>query len=340
MKVTFEKGPSLKESFFVASEEGHDDEVVRASHVLPRPVVSEIERIAASDATKEDKEKELAAMPVQPEEYVTYLQKTCSTMKAFRETCMSLATKNGGLTAVAQTQKVGGAPVTATEPGEKVKTGEEPVVAAESGYTGDKGVEMEAAPGVRKYYQGLPGKAVGDPQRALDMQSSQSPEVRVMAEELAKTKGELADAKGEIAKRDKSKDLEGVLETLTEMGGIEDAKDRESFTKDLGGLDEKALGILEKVLKKVRDAVAGGAKKSPAGPPKPPAPAGAMPPKPPAAPKPPGGIPPMSASGNLFQPAMPQDMAPIQASLNGVDQGQLLTQIWLNDDQKKGIFAR
>ena len=58
LKVRFEKGDTIDQSFFIGSSEidGKTEEVVvRASHLLHPTLVNSINKIAASDATPEEK---------------------------------------------------------------------------------------------------------------------------------------------------------------------------------------------------------------------------------------------------------------------------------------------
>lgn len=345
LNVKYEEGSNLGESFYVASDGTNDATgkprmvVVRASYVLEPSFAEAVEKIRVSAKTDEEKRKELDALPVQPEHIAEQLQKQCSTLEEFHDVCMQLALRHQArIQVAAQTGNVGGtSPTYSTEPQAKLKVPKEPLVAAEAGLTAGK-VPMEGGSAVRSFFARLPSKAVGEPQRAVDVHSSQLDPV--VAAELNRLQAENEQLKMEKGEREKDDELKEAMGLLTDMGALEDAKDREAFTKDLGALDEKALGIIEKILRKVKDATAG---KKPAGAPKPglpglpPAakPGGAPPAKPPmgGAPKP-AGMPALSSQGNLG--ASPLQDGNVQASsLAGMDPALLLQQIMLAEDQKK-----
>jgi hypothetical protein len=348
VKVKFEPGPAgtgLQECVFVGSDGTNDPQtsqprmvVVAATHILNPAFVGAVEQIRASEASKEEKEKQLAAMPVQPEHIAEQLSKTCSTLEEFHDVCLELARRNAAqLEVQAQTGNVvGSKPTWSTEPQSTIKVGTEPKIAAEAQMTGGE-VPTTGAGAIRKFFARLPGQSVGDPQRAVDIHSSALDPV--VAAELNRLTAEVEQLKDEKDARVKDDELKGVMGILTELGALEDAKDREGFTKDLSALDEKALGVVEKLLKKVRDAKAG----KPAGPkgpgmgmpPKPPAAAG--PKAPPFGGKPPESIPKLSSQGNLGGMGDPsRGGLPLSASaLGNMDPALVLQQIMLIEDQKK-----
>jgi hypothetical protein len=338
-RVAFEEGPTLEESFFVGVEEKDDgtkeEEVVRASHVLHPAMVKAIEQIKAKAGTVAEKEQELDALSVQPQKYVEYFQAACHNLQAFRETCMNFALQHKAGLPVEAEAKMDKMPTTATEPQPKPKVGEEPMIATEEQKS--DGPAMESAPAYRQYIGKMPNKAVGRPEIALDYNSSEDPRLQALAEELEKTKGELADTKGKLKEKESKEELGEIMQLLTEIGAVEDAKDREGFEKDFAGAEEKAVGLVEKVLRKIRDAVAG--KKKPAGMP----PAGG-PPKLPAPPKPPalapkgmGGMPAMSSQANLLQASLHEEVPPVRPV--GNDAIRVLQTIWMRDDQRKQVSA-
>jgi len=318
--------------------------VVGASHILNHSFVNVVEQIRASDAPKDEKEKQLAALPVQPEHIAEQLEKSCSSLEEFHSVCLELGRRNAAALEVqAQTGNMGGtSPTYATEPQPKIKVdSKSPKYAAEAGPTTGE-VPTQGGSKVKSYFGRLPGQAVGDPQYAVDIHSSQLDPI--VAAELARLRADneqLQKEKTDRAKDDEHKEVMGIL---TELGALEDAKDREGFAKDLSALDEKGLGVLEKILRKVRDAKAGkpaGPKGPGAGmPPKPPAAAGG--PKPPMAgggPKPPFGMPALSASGNLAASGDPtRNGLPLTANaMAGMDPALLLQQIMTMEDHKKVI---
>jgi hypothetical protein len=352
MKVSFEPGPAgtgLAECVYIASDGSKDNAgqprmvVVRATHILNPAFVGAVEQIRASAATKEEKDAQLAALPVQPEHIAEQLEKTCSSLEEVHSVCLELARRNASsLEVQAQTGNTGGtSPTWSTEPHEKIKVDpKSPKYAAEAGPTTGE-MPTQGGSKVKSFFGRLPGQTVGEPQRAVDIHSSQLDPI--VAQELTRLRAEneqLKDEKGARAKDDEHKEVMGIL---TELGALEDAKDREGFSKDLSALDEKGLGVLEKILRKVRDAKAGkpaGGPKGPGGmPPKPPAPAGG--PKSPMGgpPKPPAGLPAMSSLGNLAgMPDLTRSGVPLTASaMANMDPALLLQQIMFSEDQKKVI---
>lgn len=341
VKVRYEKGTTLQDSFYVGSDGTNDAQgsprmvVVRASYVLEPAFAEAVEKIRVSAKTDEEKEAELKALPVQPEQIAEQLEKQCSTLEEFHGVCMQLALRHATRLQVSAQTGGGETPTIATEPQAKPKVQKEPTVAAEETLTAGK-VPTEGGSAVKGFFARLPSKALGEPQRAVDVHSSQLDPI--VAAELGRLQAENEQLKAEKGAREKDDELKEAMGLLTEMGALEDAKDREAFTKDLGTLDEKALGVVEKILRKVKDAVAG---KKPAGPPKPglpglpPAakPAGG-PPKPPAGapPKPPAGMPALSSQGNLG--ASPIQDGAVQVTA-GMEPALLLQQIMFAEDHKK-----
>ncbi len=349
--IAYDQGDSLEESFFVGKEELTDAEkaelqkegkaakepvVVRATYILHPHFVSAVKRIASSDATDEDKKKQLAELAVQPEQYVEHLKQACTDLESFRTLAMGIAeTHRKGLEVTA----AGGsptakAPTYATEPQDKIKVGDEPTVAAESAYVPDKGPSLESAPAVRSYFARLPSKGLGEYEMALDMSSSNVAVREALKQEQVKT----AALEDQLKKRAKEDEMAEVLDLLTEVGVVEDVKDREKYSKDLAGLDERALGVIEKLLKDVRSAGEPGKKKpaEPSGAPKPPAAGGA---KPPETPKmgAPAGLPAMSSQANLFQASMPDEMVPGLRNFpqNYGQTAQQLSVFWQTDNASR-----
>jgi len=333
LKVEFVEGPSLQESLYVGSSvdetgatiAGIEPVAVRASHVLHPSVVQAVGRIAASQGTREEKMTALAALPVQPQRYVEYFTASCKTLEDFQEMALHLAANRGEFKVKAEKGDVGAAPKYATEPLEKVKVPDEPKVALEAGYTTDKKPAMESAPDPRKFFQQLPTKSVGEPLRAIDVNSSVNPELTILAEQLEKSKAENIRLKAELDAKKAEEGNATILGLMAELGAVEDDKDKGKFSKVLVNLDEKSIGAIETLLKAVRDAKG----KAPGG--KPPV---AGPPKPPAKPAIKDGMPPMSAAANLVHASMPVEQPALVPAAMGGDV-RTLQAIWLTDDATK-----
>jgi hypothetical protein len=264
IKVVCEKGETLEKTYFVATDEEGNKEVVRASRVLD----PKLHKVA-----NEDSNDEKPKLEVQPEDFIEKFEKMCPDLASFKKLAYSMAIENEGVAVKAA--KEGDAPVMSTEDAEKVKVGAEPTVAAESQYVADE-VKTESAPAVRKYFGKLPGKVSGSPEIALDFQSKlQAVEEQLKAitaekEELEKEKGDL---KKENEGMKKAGEAEKVLKLLADLGVAEDAKDKDAYTKKLSSLTEQAMGVLESILKDVLGAESGGGAvkpKAPMGAPKPP----------------------------------------------------------------------
>lgn len=343
VKVEFVEGPNLHDSLYVGSSvdetgapiAGVEQVVVRADYVLHPSVVSAVGRIAASEGTREEKLTALAALPVQPERYVEYFSTSCKTLEDFQQMALHLATNHGQLKRTAEKGATGEAPKYATEPREKVKVGDEPMVAAESTYVPDKGPAMEAAGDPRKFFQRLPTKAVGEPERAIDVNSSVAPELAILSAELKKSQDTNLRLQAELDQKKAEEGHAQIISLMTETGAVEDAKDKDKVAKVLMGLDEKGLGAVETLLKMVRDAkgkAPAGGKPAGGAPPKPGAPAGG---KPPAKPD---GMPAMSSAANLVHASMPSAQPVLSPSSVGMgsDVAALQT-IWLSDDAGKAL---
>jgi len=263
IKVVCEKGETLEKTYFVATDEEDNKEVVRASRVLD----PKLHRVA-----NEDNDDEKPKLEVQPEDFIAKFEKMCPDLESFKKLAYSMALENEGVTVKAA--KEGDAPVMSTEDPDKVKVAAEPTVAAESQYVADE-VKSESAPAVRKYYGKLPGKTSGSPEIALDLQSKlqavedQLKSVTAEKEQLEKDKDGL---KKENEGMKKAGEAEKVLKLLADLGVAEDAKDKDAYTKKLAGLPEQAMGVLESILKDVLAAEGGAEMKprAPMGGPKPP----------------------------------------------------------------------
>lgn len=351
ISIEYVSGPNLQQSFYACTaltEAGLprtdvEPVVVRATHVLPAPVTEAVDRILASQATLEEKKAQLAALPVQPEKYVEVFKASCQTTEDFKQVALHLAANKGQMV-TAQTGQVGKEPTYATEPREKIKTGEEPAFAAEAGMTTDQGPSLESAPAVRGYFAGLPSKAVGEPQRAIDVNSSrvnaaQDPTLVAVAKDLEDWKLRALAAEEQLAEKKKDEESGEVVALMTDLGAVEDPKDQGKVKSLVSALDEKALGTVETLLKMVKDAKG----KAPAGGPKPavkpPAPMGAKPP----APKPmggaPGGLPSMSSSANLVHASHGDQPALTPAAVGGQDPARWLQGMWLGDNARRTASA-
>jgi len=349
LKIMYEAGPSLDRSYFVASdgttnEKGELNEVViRASQLLHPSLVDTVNKVIASEAPVEEKEKKLAELSFQPQDHAEKIEAACTDLASFKEFSYSLASKHADLRATAAGD-VGKSPTFSTEPWAKIKVGAEPIVAAEEGYGSPKGIDMEAAPAVRKLLGGLPGKAVGEATIAMDFQSSAKvpaalqSQLLAQAEEIKQLQTENKGLKDEKAAGAKEKDVTEILSLLTELGGVEDNKDKEAAKKDFGALDEKALGVFEKWLKQSVDK-------------EPKKPAGAKPPMgggvAPAAPKKPAGMPGepvMSSRDNIFQGSVADEhfAAPVRTSggFAGDPQVAGLANAWIQKDNSKSLTGR
>jgi len=316
LKIRYEAGDNLANSYFIASEEGKEDVAVRASHIVHPNL---------------QKKAEDGKLAVTENEYIERFQKLCSDLDSFQRVALEIAS-NHAVQAAAHDQ-----PTYATEPVKPQKAQAEPEVAAEQQYV-EKAKDKGGDGSVRKYFAGLPAKSVGDPVRAVDVHSSEETAVdsakeevkpeaqpeaktdevvapvaakkvevkaeetpaaapaetsneKALMDELAKVAAENEDLKGQLAGKAKEGEVSQVLELLTDIGLVEDEKDKEKYKKQLMGLNEPAIGVLETILKDVADCV--GDMDGDKGPkaPKPPSAPGAAP-KPPAGP-PKGGMPPM-----------------------------------------------
>ena len=314
IKVACEKGPTLEKTYFVATDEKGNKAVIRASRVLS----PELHKVA-----NEDDNSAKPKLEVQPENFIEKFEKMCADLESFKKLAYSMAIENEGVAVKAA--KEGDAPVMSTEDFEKVKPEGEPTVAAEAQYSVDD-AKTESAPATRKFFGRLPGKAVGSPEIALDLQSKvqaleeQLKTVTAEKEELAKEKDGL---KQENDGMKKAGEAEKVLKLLAELGVAEDAKDKEAYTKKLAGLPEQAMGVLEGILKDVLGADGGEMK--------------------PKAP-PMGAKPPM---GGIGGPKKPETESPLDSRANvihasleevGVGSGaQDISNLWLRADRSKEL---
>jgi hypothetical protein len=352
IKIWFEGGSSLPESLYVAAavdQKGQlradvEPVVVRASHVLNPALVEALNRIAASEGTAAEKKAQADKLPVQPERYLALFQATCKTLEEFKSLALNLAANKGDLERTAV--EVGKEPMMATEPRDKVKMGEEPKVAAEAGLRADAKGKGESAPAFKQLMGQMPSKVgLGTPERAVDLHSSQDPALVVIAEQLEGWKKRAEEAEAALGQQKKEQELGGVMTLLTELGALEDAKDKEKFSKMLGGLEDKALGVVETLLKAVRDSkakpAAGAGHKPPSpvggGAGKPPSPVGGGGPKPPSAGPMGGGMPEMKSSQNVVFASQDDRPALSPASVGGNNGASDLTKFWVNDNNRRPV---
>jgi hypothetical protein len=104
----------------------------------------------------------------------------------------------------------------------------------------------------------------------------------------------------------KAGEADKVVKLLSDIGVIEDDKDKETYAKKLSGLDEKAMGIVESLLKDVLEAC--GDEEPSMGAPKTGAPKSAAPMG--GGPKPPFG------GGTNKPPATPKALEPLDSRAN------------------------
>lgn len=279
IKVTCEKGETVEKTYFVAEDSQGGKAAVRASQILD----TKLHTLA-----NEDNDETKPKMELQPEDFIKKFEKLCPDLETFKKLAYTMAVENEAVTVTAA--KESDAPVVSTEPLEKVKVDKEPTVAAEEPLVADE-LKSESAPETRKYFGRLPGKVTGKPEIALDLQST----LKATQEQLNAVLAENEELKKENDGMKKAGEADKVVKLLSDLGVIEDDKDKETYSKKLSGLDEKAMGIVESLLKEVLEACGDeepsmGAPKT--GAPKPAAPMGGGPkppmggaPKPPSAPK-------------------------------------------------------
>jgi hypothetical protein len=288
MSIEYVPGASLNESYFVATELDDagavkDRVAVRASQIVPPALRTEAEENKAA---------------VDSEDFVEEFKKTCKTLDAFKRVAFNVASNNAAIVATAADK--GDGPTWATEDRPTVKAESQPEAAVEGNYSPEK-VERDGTSDVSKLFGQLPKKSVADAERALDMQSK----VQALTEALQAKSAELEGVKSELDNKKKEGELEDVMKSLTDLGLVEDAKDREQYTKMLGSLPEAAVGVIEKLLKDIVDVVEEEGDDDDDGAPRPPK---SMAPKPPAPPKkeapagPPMGAkaPPFGAKANIL----------------------------------------
>jgi hypothetical protein len=300
LKIQYVPGESLDKSYFVATDEKGNEGVARASNVLPKRLH------ATASANK---------LKMEPEDYTKELAKVATTVEEFLKVTATMAASGQTLTVTA---KAGDEPVNAVEDTPKSKGQDQPVFSAESPLLPpqkEKGGDGE----VKQYFAKLPAKSVPDPAWAVDVNSR----LQALAEELKKKDDEIAGLKGKLDGKEKEHELDEVLDLLKGMGVTADP-----LKKDLQGLDAKAIGVLEKVLREVNK---GKKDKAPGAPP----PAGGPPPFPP---KKEDG----DAGGGLFPPKKASEDIRSEANITSVtlqdiigDDISRLSELWGNVDLAK-----
>jgi hypothetical protein len=218
--------------------------------------------------------------------------------------------------------------VVSTEDTDTLKVDDQPVVAAETQFTADEN-KTQGGSEVPKYFGRLPKQTTGDPQIALDLQSTihaLEEQLKIVQAEAEKAKDEAADAKGKLETKEKEGEADSVLDLLSDLEIIEDAKDREQYKAKLGKVPAAAMQVLEEILKDVAATGEGG--KSGGGPKKPAAPAskpGGMPPK--GGPAAKDGGPVFSSAENVVRASLVPDM----------DTTTELVSLWLRADRSKEL---
>ena len=250
LTIKYVFGDTLDKSYFVATDakEPSREEVVRASSVIPQS----LHKLAAANKLK-----------TEPEDYITELTKLCTDLDSFVSLTAEMAA--GARELKVEAKDKGDAPVTATEPTPDPKKQDAPVTAADETYT-QKPKDMTAAPDTKQFFNRLPAKAPGNPEIAVDVNSSDpKATIQALAEELQKKDAEIGKLKSDLQQKTKDDELEEVIELLQDIGV--DAKEVERLKKELSSLPEQAIGVLESVLKTCAKKVhgdKGGPPKSPA----------------------------------------------------------------------------
>jgi len=325
IKVTCEKGTTVDKSYFVAEDSLGQKAAVRASQILDTKL-----HTLANEDSNDAKPK----LEVQPEDFIKKFERLCPDLESFKKLAYAMATENEAVTVTAA--KESDSPVVSTEPLEKVKVDSEPIVAAEEPLVADK-LKSESAPETRKYFGRLPGKVAGKPEIALDLQST----LKATQEQLNAVLAENEELKKENDGMKKAGEADKVVKLLSDIGVVEDDKDKETYAKKLSGLDEKAMGVLESILKDVMEACGDeepsmGAPKT--GAPKPVAPMGGGPkppmmgggPKPPTAPK---ALEPLDSRANIVHASYDVDGG-MGSSVSG------LADLWAKADRIKELSAK
>jgi DNA repair exonuclease SbcCD ATPase subunit len=333
LKVRFEKGDTIDQSFFIGSSEidGKTEEVVvRASHLLHPTLVNSINKIAASDATPEEKEAQLNALPVKEEEYIKQLESLCPDLETFRQLAIEAGVDN--LKVKAASAKMAEEPTQATEDLEKVKVENEPKMAAEAPLASGGEPSKESAPDMKKYLARLPNRSFGDPEQAIDVNSA----IQALAEELEKKDKEIGDLNKKISDKEKGDDLKSIKDKLATCKVSKE--NIAKLEKRLAEADDKCLGLIDEVLDVMEETCEGEGKGAAGGKTFPPKAAPAFPPKKPA---PVGGSPfppEMSAKANVVHSAIDETVGEIAQVFGAQNSPSKLADLWMAKDRVKESY--
>lgn len=337
LKVRFEKGDTVDQSLFIASSEvaGKLEEVVvRASHLLHPSLVTSINKIAASDATPEEKAAQVDSLPIQPEEYIKQLESLCPDLETFRQLAIEAGVDN--LKVKAASVKTSEEPTYATEDLEKVKVESEPKMAAEAPLASGGEPSKESAPDIKKFYGRLPNKSYGEPEQAIDVNSA----IQALAEEIEKKDKEIGDLKKNISDKEKVDDLKKIKDTCSAIGVSKEKM--AGLEKILDRADDKCLGVVEEVVVFLEEALEGGEKGEKSGGGKSPFPPKSAPAFPPKKAPAPGASPfpsEMSAKANVVQSSLDETVSEIaQAFGNQQNSPSKLADAWLAKDRTKESY--
>lgn len=248
LKIVFEEGNTLESSLFVATEgegEGAKQAAIRASKLLD----PKLHKLASQD--DDDAKPKLA---VQPEQIIQDLANRCQTLDEFKAVAYNIAANHSlEVTAAAEDK-----PVWATEEPTKVTVGKEPVSAAEA--LPAAGTQpTEARPDVKRFLGRLPGRALGAPTMAIDLQSRARLRTMEHAVKAAEEKAEQAekrakDAESKFEAKVKEGSSDKVIALMTKLGAIEDEKDKQSWKSKLAKIAPEAMAVFEEALKVIQNA--------------------------------------------------------------------------------------
>lgn len=307
LAIEFIPGQTLDKCYFVGTE-GDKKAAIRATRLLD----PKFHTLANEDTDKDDPK-----VAVQPQDILKELEENADDLETFKTVAFNMAAniahKGNGLDKKAAED----GPVQATEPMDKLKIEDKPDVAAEKQFSADA-TPTEGSPQVGKYYARLPKKAVGDPEVALDLQSTiqvLQEQIKVLNEDKEKVEGERDEAKGKLDSKVKEGATDTVVELLSDVGVVEDIKDKEVYKKKLVGLDERALGVIESIVKDILEVVEA-KPKVPAGPPKEPL-------------KGPPKAPTFTSTENVLHANLQEDVIG--------DSTTQISRMWMESDRKKEL---
>jgi hypothetical protein len=250
MKIEYVGDASLDKCYFVGSE-GDKKVVIRATQFLDPDLHAK---------AQEDNDKEHPKLEVQPEDIIKKIERLgAKDLESFKKIAFSMIVNRNGMPVKAAKED---APVMSTESLEKVKVEKEPTVSVEEQIVAKENA-TESSPETKKFFGRLPGKATGKPEIALDMQSAQKTideltgQIHVLQDEMKGITEQKDKAVKDLSDVKKGGESEKVMKLLSDLGVVEDPKDKETYSKKLVGLNEQALGVLEGVLKDVAAARGG-----------------------------------------------------------------------------------